>query len=622
VTLDGTGSYDPDGYGALSYQWRQVSGTKVTMSGTNTATPVVSGFHASSSIQKYTFELSVSDGVSNSAPSQVVVTVVPNYVTNALILYNATFDPTKPTILAFSGGNCSTGVGLNFGGVWLDQANWLTVNNYGPSYSKYGDMLIVYLSSVAPRYSMPIQTMGWSTGNLPAMEVGRYVNVTYRDARYAVNRISLLDAVCNNLSSSVNQYNANPVAGEQCWIDNYISNDPTLSRAAYLAGCLDVTCIPARAHAYPPQRYDTNSLSYGNGGLVAFGYLSVIGDGKNYQLNTASNKYYFAINSTQAITLYSQSSYPGKILAPVILSGPDDGATIGTNGAVLGCGAVENAVRYQVLLGADLHRVMDFAVVSETTNVPSVLVTNLPYQQTWWTVKAYDQFGSSIYADPRLLQRPEYQPPVADAGTDQTVYADLSGNASVTLDGLGSRDPEGSPLAYTWAWAIDGTAYETNGAQPTIELPIGINVVQLRVDDGVAISEPAQVTITVVAPLQGMLKVTPQTINRKSNQPNIKAELDLPDGISKTDFDFNTPLTLYPASVIPGPDAGGVPASRQWGLPQGEGQPGLNALMAFFDKDAVMNAVPLNGDVALKVVGQLKSGQWFYGDGTVTILGK
>ena len=35
------------------------------------------------------------------------------------------------------------------------------------------------------------------------MEVARYVNVTYRDARYAVNRVSLLDAVCSNLGSSV-----------------------------------------------------------------------------------------------------------------------------------------------------------------------------------------------------------------------------------------------------------------------------------------------------------------------------------------------------------------------------------------------------------------------------------
>ena len=79
----------------------------------------------------------------------------------------------------------------------ISKANWITVDTYGPPYTKYGDMLMVYLSSVAPDYRQPIQTMGFSTGNMPAMEVAWYVNATYKDARYAVNRVSLLDAVCS-----------------------------------------------------------------------------------------------------------------------------------------------------------------------------------------------------------------------------------------------------------------------------------------------------------------------------------------------------------------------------------------------------------------------------------------
>ena len=89
-------------------------------------------------------------------------------------------------------------------------------------------MLMVYLSSVAPDYRQPIQTMGFSTGNKPAMEVAWYVNATYKDARYAVNRVALLDAVCNNLSTESRQFHANPIGREQCWVDNYISNDSQL----------------------------------------------------------------------------------------------------------------------------------------------------------------------------------------------------------------------------------------------------------------------------------------------------------------------------------------------------------------------------------------------------------
>jgi hypothetical protein len=193
LTLDGTGYYDPDGAGVLTFRWRQLSGPTVTITGADSPTPLVSGLVPKPVIQKCVFELVVHDGSLASPPSSVTVTVVPNYGTYALRLNNPPFDPARPTILAFGGGNCTTGGGMTFGGVWDDQANWITANSYGPAYTKYGDMLLVYLSSVAPDYRQPIQTMGFSTGNKPAMEVAWYVNATYKDARYAVNRVALLE---------------------------------------------------------------------------------------------------------------------------------------------------------------------------------------------------------------------------------------------------------------------------------------------------------------------------------------------------------------------------------------------------------------------------------------------
>jgi hypothetical protein len=499
VTLDGTKSYDPDGAGTLSYQWRQVSGTAVTITGTNTATPVVT-VTPRVSVQRAVFELIVSDGNLSSSPTNVTVTIVPNFGSNVLVLNNPPFDPARPTIVSFGGGNCSTGSGMTFGGVWDQQANWITVNTYAPAYAKYGDMLVAYLSSVAPDYRKPIQTIGFSTGNLPAMEVARYVNATYADARYAVNRVSLLDAVCSNLSTSVAQYDANPIAGEQCWVDNYISNDPAHTRQPILPGALNVVCNPARDHAYPVQRYAGSSLDYTNGGLTAFAYLSLIGAGKNFQLNTASQKYYFTINSTESIVFFNQSLYPGKIMAPVNLTGPADGATIDSAGTVFGCATVENAVHYQLLFGSNPDRVMNYTLVSDTTNPPSQTLSTLPQDQTWWTVRAYDQFGSTIYADPRLIKLAQNNPPVASAGPDQVVYAGLDGKAKVTLDGSKSSDPDGNVLGFGWAWAIGADTFLTNGVGPTIELPPGSHTIQLMVSDGHVNSQPDAVTITVVSP--------------------------------------------------------------------------------------------------------------------------
>jgi len=496
VMLDGTRSYDPDGYGTLTYQWRRVSGPAVTITGANTSKPVVSGFTPGSVIQQCVFELVVSDGDLVSSPSQVTVTIVPNFGGNALILTNPPFNPAQPTILAFGGGNCATGTGMTFEGAWLERANWITVNSYDTDYSKYGNMLIVYLSSVAPDYRQPIQTMGFSTGGKPAMEVARHVNTTYRDPRYAVNRVALLDPVCSDLSSQVTQYNANRVSGEQGWVDNYASNS-NYGEAAVLAGALNVVCLPGQNHVYARDTYADSGLNYANGGLVARGPLSVIGSCKNYQLNTTSQKYYFKVPSTGGIVFYNQSLYPGKILAPVELSGPADGDTLATGGAVFSCQPVENAVGYQLLFGTDPYRVMDFSVVSDTPNPPSQIITTLPLEHTWWTVRAYDQFGSTIYADPRLINRPENRSPVADAGADQVLYAGLDGKATVVLDGSASIDPEGETLGYTWAWAIGATTYQSNGVNLTLDLPVGAHPIQLVVNDGHVDSLGDQVLVTV-----------------------------------------------------------------------------------------------------------------------------
>ena len=91
VTLDGTKSYDPDGAGTLTYQWRQTSGPAVTITGTNTSTPLVT-VTTKSFVTKCVFELVVSDGSLISSPTNVTVTIVPNFASNVLVLRNPPFD--------------------------------------------------------------------------------------------------------------------------------------------------------------------------------------------------------------------------------------------------------------------------------------------------------------------------------------------------------------------------------------------------------------------------------------------------------------------------------------------------------------------------------------------------
>jgi hypothetical protein len=210
---------------------------------------------------------------------------------------------------------------------------------------------------------------------------------------------------------------------------------------------------------------------------------------------------------------------------------------------------------------------------------------------------------------PRLAW--ENQPPLSNAGAEQTVYAWIDGFADVTLDGSDSNDADGNALTYKWTWTIDANMYEANGVSPTIELPAGVHTIQLVVNDGHADSAPDDVNVTVVAPLEGNLKITPQTINRKSNQPDIRASIKLPGNITKNDVDISEPLVLYPD---------GIKATSQKVLPAGNGSQELNEVVASFGKTALMNVVPTGGNIELKVAGKLKSGQYFYGRDTVRII--
>jgi len=454
--LDGSGSYDPDNSGSLTYEWRQIAGPNAIIIDANTATPTIGGamqigtgrdrtpklvgFIQTDEIQLCEFELVVSDGELTSLPDTVEVIIVPDFGESLLELRNNLFDPNKPTIIYFGGGNCINGLQQYSGNPlthpsWLDKANIINFpKGYYPdtgdqrTYFQCGDMIITYLSSVAPNYRQLIQISGWSTGGQPAIDVGRHLNLTYKDRRYAINRVTFFDTTpyCQNYTDSISDFLNSTVDGEQCWIDNYVSSSSYTGNVKYpffYNNILNIwfekgTGSSAygseewfRKHQHAQEWYNSSlireNMTTFNSGIVAGAYWSVVGPGRNLQLATTDTQTYkfkwYEWNPNGHMDFFDKSNHPGQLPEPVTLIGPENDAFIDINGAVLSCEESENAIGYQLLFGTDPYRVMDYLVISDTPNPPVGTIIEFPFEQTWWTIKVYDSFGSTIYADPRWI---------------------------------------------------------------------------------------------------------------------------------------------------------------------------------------------------------------------------
>ena len=104
------------------------------------------------------------------------------------------------------------------------------------------------------------------------------------------------------------------------------------------------------------------------------------------------------------------------------------------------------------------------------------------------------------------------QPPIANAGPDQTVVdANGDGRASVLLDASGSRDPDGHIVWYQWTENVGSSGpqmlAESSAPKMEVQLPVGRHEITLTVADDQQATGQDIVVVSVVA--RAALSITP-----------------------------------------------------------------------------------------------------------------
>jgi hypothetical protein len=201
--------------------------------------------------------------------------------------------------------------------------------------------------------------------------------------------------------------------------------------------------------------------------------------------------------------------------------------------------------------------------------------------------------------------RPLNQPPIADAGEDIIAYALVDGLAQVKLDGTGSYDLDADELDHFWYSDVNDLI--ATGVEPNVILPVGKHIISLVVNDGFFDSEPNDVVITVIEPLEVSLKVTPQTLNCRSKGNWVEAHFKLPESLTATDVDSDKSV------MINSWDIESIPLMKIF-----LNEDGITEITASFDRQAVCSLSD-NWPDMLTIFGFLTNGQIFYGNSEIRI---
>ena len=252
----------------------------------------------------------------------------PNLAIDNKIRIENGFNPARPTIIFFGGGNCTnswegTEAWENeetFGDAWFEQANVISFHSYrkdhlsdGITYFDAAKLVVDSLLALSSDYHQDVQVCGFSTGGTPALDLALYVKNKKQQIPFRITHITLMDAPCYEYHSRIDSLMS---ANDFPMIVNLIGSLFKEYRSPY-PGLLNVQVMDGHDQVF---WWYVNSItteqgnSYNNG-ITAGAYLSVIGEGKDIRIpyNKDQVEYFFEWQgdlSAGKFLLFDKEKYP------------------------------------------------------------------------------------------------------------------------------------------------------------------------------------------------------------------------------------------------------------------------------------------------------------------------
>lgn len=238
-----------------------------------------------------------------------------------------------------------------------------------------------------------------------------------------------------------------------------------------------------------------------------------------------------------------------------------------------------------------------------------------------WAVDITEPIDGPVYAEGEVNVYADITYGLcAEPGSTVNIYAGAIGDGLYFGITVSPDEPLPVVTVYGTDFAVDGEPLDPIPDQLTFTGGSGTLTVTYDDDTTADLLFYSDIPINLVntagaGPLEAQLWVFPSLINRYGPLSKIWAMVRLPEGITKDDIDSEQTLVLYADGYDVEIEAG-CQRIIEW-CRNGTVR---TSIFASFDKASLTAAVPDDGEVELQVVGQLDTGQDFYGIDTVRIV--